>query len=175
MLGGLIAVLGRHLIEVIKLKAYAVALYAAAAVSLLFAFVFALVSLRHWIVMTFNASYPDLVDRRGLHRHHGNFRWRGGLHAKARAADPTGGGSRLPGRTASGEVCYAPAQPAHRRGRCRPARRPVPWPAYDASLDVNQRLLPVCGEESSQPPRACRFASVRSLSAFSLMKPPASL
>jgi len=60
MIGGLVSVLGRHLIETLKLKAYAVALYAAAGVSLLFALVFALVSLRHWIVVTFNASYPDM-------------------------------------------------------------------------------------------------------------------
>jgi hypothetical protein len=60
MLAGLVAVLGRHVVEIIKLKAYAIAIYAVAAVSLLFAFVFALVSLRHWIVMTFNASYPDM-------------------------------------------------------------------------------------------------------------------
>ena len=60
MISGLIAILGRHFVEIIKLKAYAIAFYAGAAVSLLFAFVFALVSLRHWIVMTFAASYPDL-------------------------------------------------------------------------------------------------------------------
>jgi hypothetical protein len=60
MIGGLIAILGRRFVEIIKLKAYAIAFYAAAAVSLLFAFVFALVSLRHWIVVTFAANYPDL-------------------------------------------------------------------------------------------------------------------
>jgi len=60
MISGLIAILGRHFVEIIKLKAYAIAFYAGAAVSLLFAFVFALVSLRHWIVITFAASYPDL-------------------------------------------------------------------------------------------------------------------
>ena len=60
MIGGLIAILGRHFVEIIKLKAYAIAFYAAAAVSLLFAFVFALVSLRHWIVITFASNYPDL-------------------------------------------------------------------------------------------------------------------
>jgi len=60
MIGGLVAVLGRHLIEVIKLKAYAVALYVAAAASLLFALVFALVGLRHWIAVTYGSNYPDL-------------------------------------------------------------------------------------------------------------------
>ncbi len=60
MIGGLIAILGRRFVEIVKLKAYAIAFYAVAAVSLLFAFVFALVSLRHWIVTTFTASYPDL-------------------------------------------------------------------------------------------------------------------
>ena len=60
MISGLIAILGRHFVEIIKLKAYAIAFYAGAAVSLLFAFVFALVSLRHWIVVTFASNYPDL-------------------------------------------------------------------------------------------------------------------
>jgi hypothetical protein len=60
MLGGLVAVLGRHLVEVIKLKAYVVALYVAAAASLLFALVFALVSLSHWIAVYYHTDYPDL-------------------------------------------------------------------------------------------------------------------
>jgi hypothetical protein len=60
MLGGLASLVGRHLVEVIKLKAYAVALYVAAAASLLFALVFALVGLRHWIAVTYGSNYPDL-------------------------------------------------------------------------------------------------------------------
>jgi hypothetical protein len=60
MIAGLVAVLGRYLAEVIKLKAYAVALYAAAAASLAVAFVFVLVSVRHWIVVTYGSNYPDL-------------------------------------------------------------------------------------------------------------------
>ena len=60
MMGGLVAVLTGHLVETLKIKAYAVALYVAAAASLLFAFVFGLVSLRHWIVVTYASQYPDL-------------------------------------------------------------------------------------------------------------------
>lgn len=60
MIGGLISVLGRHLIEVIKLKAYAVALYVAAGMSLLFALGFALVALRNWIAYHFSSAYPDM-------------------------------------------------------------------------------------------------------------------
>ena len=59
-MGDFVSVLAGHLIERVKLKAYAFALYAGAAVSLLFAFVFALVSLRHWIVVTYSSQYPDL-------------------------------------------------------------------------------------------------------------------
>jgi len=60
MLGGLIAVLGRHLVEVIKLKALAVACYVAAGMSLLFALAFALVGLRNWIAFHFHSAYPDM-------------------------------------------------------------------------------------------------------------------
>lgn len=60
MLGGLVTVLAGHFIEKAKLKAYAVALYAAAAASLLFASIFALVALRHWIAVHFGSQYPDL-------------------------------------------------------------------------------------------------------------------
>lgn len=59
MIGGLVAVLGRHFLEIVKLRAYAVAAYVAAAASLLFAFVFALVALRQWL---FRLGYenPDV-------------------------------------------------------------------------------------------------------------------
>jgi uncharacterized membrane protein YfcA len=60
MIGGLVTLLAGHLIETAKLRAYAAAFYAAAGASLLFAFVFALVALRHWIVLTYGANYPDL-------------------------------------------------------------------------------------------------------------------
>lgn len=60
MLGGLITVLAGQLVEKVKLRAYAVALYAGAAVSLLFALVFAIVALRHWIAVTYDSQYPDL-------------------------------------------------------------------------------------------------------------------
>ncbi len=60
MLGGLVTVLAGHLIQKAKLRAYAFALYAGAAASLLFAAVFALVALRHWIAVTYDTQYPDL-------------------------------------------------------------------------------------------------------------------
>jgi hypothetical protein len=60
MLVGLVSVLTGHLIETAKLRAYAAALYAAAAVCLLFALVFALVSLNHWIALTYMTPYPGL-------------------------------------------------------------------------------------------------------------------
>jgi hypothetical protein len=60
MLGGLVTVLAGHLIETAKLKAYALALYAAAAASLLFASIFGLVALRHWIEIAYATAYPDL-------------------------------------------------------------------------------------------------------------------
>ena len=59
MIGGLFAVLGRHFVEVVKLRAYGVAAYFAAAVALLFAFVFALVALRQWMYAA-GYAYPDL-------------------------------------------------------------------------------------------------------------------
>ena len=60
MISGLVAVLGRHFIEIVKLRAYAAAFFAAAAASLLFTLVFVLVSIRHWIVVRFGSEYPDL-------------------------------------------------------------------------------------------------------------------
>ncbi len=60
MIGGLVTVLAGHLIETAKLKAYAVALYVAAAASLLFASIFGLVALRNWIAVTYGTAYPDL-------------------------------------------------------------------------------------------------------------------
>jgi hypothetical protein len=60
MIGGLVTVLVGHLVETAKLRAYAAALYAAAAASLLFAFIFALGSLRHWIAVRYGSEYPDL-------------------------------------------------------------------------------------------------------------------
>jgi hypothetical protein len=60
MLGGLVTVLAGHLIQKAKLRAYAFALYAGAAASLLVAAVFALVALRHWIAVTYDTQYPDL-------------------------------------------------------------------------------------------------------------------
>jgi hypothetical protein len=60
MFGGLVTVLAGHLIEKVKLRAYAVALFAGAAASLLFALVFVLVALRHWIAVTYDSQYPDL-------------------------------------------------------------------------------------------------------------------
>src|SRR5277367_3377457 len=60
MLGGLVTVLVGHLVETAKLRAYAAALYSAAAASLLFAFIFALGSLRHWIAVRYGSEYPDL-------------------------------------------------------------------------------------------------------------------
>ena len=60
MLGGLVSVLAGHLVQKVKLRALAGALYAGAAASLLFALVFALVALRHWIAITYNSQYPDL-------------------------------------------------------------------------------------------------------------------
>ena len=59
-MGRLVTALAGPLIETVKLRAYAAALFIAAASSLLFAFVFGLVALRHWIVVTFNSQYPDL-------------------------------------------------------------------------------------------------------------------
>ena len=60
MLGGLVTVLAGHLVQKAKLRAIALALYAGMAASLLFALVFALVSLRHWIAITYATQYPDL-------------------------------------------------------------------------------------------------------------------
>src|ERR1700761_4361621 len=60
MIGGLVTILAGHLIETAKLRSYALALYAGAAASLLFAFVFALGSLRHWIAVRYGSEYPDL-------------------------------------------------------------------------------------------------------------------
>lgn len=60
MIGGLVSVLAGHLIQKAKLRAYAFALYAGAGASLLFALVFALVALRHWIAITYDSQYPDL-------------------------------------------------------------------------------------------------------------------
>ena len=60
MLGGLVTVLAGHLIQTARLRAFAFALYAGAAASLLFALVFALVALRHWIAVTYDTQYPDL-------------------------------------------------------------------------------------------------------------------
>jgi uncharacterized membrane protein YGL010W len=60
MLGGLVTVLAGHLIQTARLRAIAFALYAATAASLLFAAVFALVALRHWIAITYATQYPDL-------------------------------------------------------------------------------------------------------------------
>ena len=60
MLGGLVSVFAGHLIEKAKLRAIAFALYAGAGVSLLFAFVFAIVALRHWIAVAYGSEYPDL-------------------------------------------------------------------------------------------------------------------
>lgn len=66
MIAGLAAVLAGHLAELAKLKAYAAALYAGAAASLLFALGFALVGLRHWIALTYGAQYPELWIALGL-------------------------------------------------------------------------------------------------------------
>jgi hypothetical protein len=60
MIGGLVNVFAGHLIETAKLKAYAAARLAAAAASLLFALIFGLVALRHWIAVTYATAYPDL-------------------------------------------------------------------------------------------------------------------
>jgi hypothetical protein len=60
MMGRLVTALAGPLIETVKLRAYAAALFCAAAASLLFALVFGLVAVRHWIVVTFNSQYPDL-------------------------------------------------------------------------------------------------------------------
>jgi hypothetical protein len=60
MLGGLVSVFAGHLIETAKLRAYALALYAAAATSLLVASIFGLVALRHWIAITYGSNYPEL-------------------------------------------------------------------------------------------------------------------
>lgn len=60
MIGGLVTVLAGHLIETAKRKAQALALYGAAAASLLFASIFGLVALRHWIAVTYASQYPDL-------------------------------------------------------------------------------------------------------------------
>ncbi len=60
MIGGLVTLLAGHFIETAKLKAYAIAFYVGAAASLLFAFVFALVGLRHWIAVTYLSQYPEL-------------------------------------------------------------------------------------------------------------------
>jgi len=60
MLGGLVSVLAGHLIQTVKLRSVAFALYGATAASLLFAAVFALVSLRRWIAITYGAQYPEL-------------------------------------------------------------------------------------------------------------------
>ena len=60
MIGGLVTILVGHLVETAKLRAYAAALYGAAAASLLFAFIFSLGSLRHWIAVRYGSEYPDL-------------------------------------------------------------------------------------------------------------------
>ena len=60
MLGGLVTVLAGHLIQKAKLRAIALALYAGTAASLLFALVFALVSLRRWIAITYGSEYPEM-------------------------------------------------------------------------------------------------------------------
>ena len=60
MLGGLVTIIAGHLIQTAKLRAVALALFVAAAASLLFAFVFALIALRHWIAVTYDTQYPDL-------------------------------------------------------------------------------------------------------------------
>ena len=59
-MGGLVTLLFGHLIDSLKRKAIAIGLFAGAGVGLLFAFIFALVSLRHWIVVEFGSQYPDL-------------------------------------------------------------------------------------------------------------------
>ena len=60
MIGGLFTVLAGHLVETVKLKAYAAALFAAAALGLLFAAVFGLVALRHWLMVAYGLTYPEL-------------------------------------------------------------------------------------------------------------------
>ena len=60
MLGGLVTVLAGHLIQKAKMRAQAFALYAGAGASLLFALVFALVALRHWIAVAYGSQYPEL-------------------------------------------------------------------------------------------------------------------
>ena len=60
MFGRLVSALAGPLIETVRFRAIAVALYFAAAASLLFALVFALVALRHWIVVSYHSEYPDL-------------------------------------------------------------------------------------------------------------------
>jgi hypothetical protein len=59
MLGGLVAAISRHIVETVKLKAYAIALYAVAAVSLLYALTFAVVALRLWLFEV-GTRYPDV-------------------------------------------------------------------------------------------------------------------
>jgi hypothetical protein len=59
-MAGLITVLAGHLAELAKLKAYAAALYGAAAGSLLFALVFGLVALHNLLALTHHVAYPDL-------------------------------------------------------------------------------------------------------------------
>jgi uncharacterized membrane protein YfcA len=56
---GLFAVLIGHLAELAKLRAYAAALFAAAAGSLLFAIIFGLVALHNWL-FALHVGYPDL-------------------------------------------------------------------------------------------------------------------
>jgi len=60
MIGGLFTVFAGHLVESAKLKAYAAAFYAAAAMGLLFASIFGLVALRHWLAVTYGLRYPEL-------------------------------------------------------------------------------------------------------------------
>jgi hypothetical protein len=65
MWAGLAAILAGHVAELTKLRAYAAALYACAAVLVLFALAFALVGVRFWL-LRYGVEYPDLWIALGL-------------------------------------------------------------------------------------------------------------
>ena len=66
MLSGLAAILLGHLVELVKLRSLAAALYAGAAAFLLFALGFALAGLGRWLALAHGVEYPDLWIALGL-------------------------------------------------------------------------------------------------------------
>jgi hypothetical protein len=155
MLGGLVTVLAGHLIQKAKLRAYAFALYAGAAASLLVAAVFALVALRHWIAVTYDTQYPDL--------------WIALIFVIVAAV--FGGVGyyfhiRKPKTNPAADIAIL-AAPSALKLAGRGAARGGDWHRADRGARDGPKFF--------QPTFRRRLASVRNRSAFSLMKPPASL